>query len=415
MRGMYNAAPVAARRAASSMRAPHAEAGAPAADDRLLTPRFLRVTAANFCFFLTFASFFLLPLHVRELGGSERTIGLVMGTSGVSGLVAVLVVAVLLDRVGRRRFLLGGTATIAVASAGFLFVHAIGPALYTLRVVQGLAFAAAFNAASTLAVAFAPATRRAAALGLFGVSTLTTHALAPALGELVIAVAGFPLLFALAACWSVVAFAIAWTVPEASPPEAAAEGGVRLAPTREVVTALGTVCCCGVAFGAVITYVPTFTLDARLGPVAVFFMVYTGAAVMSRVLGGGLGDRRGHRPVIVAALALFTLSVIALAGARSSVGLAGAGMMFGVAQGIAYPTLNAFTVDRAHVAELGRAQTLYNGAFNLGTTTGSLALGHVAEVFGHRAMFRVAAAVVGAAFVIFSAGTRARSRTPRRV
>ena len=212
-----------------------------------------------------------------------------------------------------------------------------------------------------------------------------------------------------------VAFGIAWTVPEASPPEAAAEGGVRLAPTREVVTALGTVCCCGVAFGAVITYVPTFTLDARLGPVAVFFMVYTGAAVMSRVLGGGLGDRRGHRPVIVAALALFTLSVIALAGARSSVGLAGAGMMFGVAQGIAYPTLNAFTVDRAHVAELGRAQTLYNGAFNLGTTTGSLALGHVAEVFGHRAMFRVAAAVVGAAFVIFSAGTRARSRTPRRV
>ncbi|TMA39002.1 MAG: MFS transporter [Deltaproteobacteria bacterium] len=405
MRGMYNAAPVAARRAASSMRAPHAEAGAPAADDRLLTPRFLRVTAANFCFFLTFASFFLLPLHVRELGGSERTIGLVMGTSGVSGLVAVLVVAVLLDRVGRRRFLLGGTATMAVASAGFLFVHAIGPALYTLRVVQGLAFAAAFNAASTLAVAFAPATRRAAALGLFGVSTLTTHALAPALGELVIAVAGFPLLFALAACWSVVAFAIAWTVPEASPPEAAAEGGVRLAPTREVVTALGTVCCCGVAFGAVITYVPTFTLDARLGPVAVFFMVYTGAAVMSRVLGGGLGDRRGHRPVIVAALALFTLSVIALAGARSSVGLAGAGN----------PTLNAFTVDRAHVAELGRAQTLYNGAFNLGTTTGSLALGHVAEVFGHRAMFRVAAAVVGAAFVIFSAGTRARSRTPRRV
>src|SRR5438874_5143138 len=177
------------------------------------TACFARVTAANFCFFLTFASFFLLPLHVRELGGSERTIGLVMGTSGVSGLVAVLVVAVLLDRVGRRRFLLGGTATMAVASAGFLFVHAIGPALYTLRVVQGLAFAAAFNAASTLAVAFAPPTGRAAALGLFGVSTLTTHALAPALGEVLAHHAGFRTMFLVTSVFSVIAIVVAWPLP----------------------------------------------------------------------------------------------------------------------------------------------------------------------------------------------------------
>src|SRR5436309_10562149 len=216
------------------------------------TACFARVTAANFCFFLTFASFFLLPLHVRELGGSERTIGLVMGTSGVSGLVAVLVVAVLLDRVGRRRFLLGGTATMAVASAGFLFVHAIGPALYTLRVVQGLAFAAAFNAASTVAVVFAPATRRAAALGLFGVSTLTTHALAPAFGEMLIAVAGFRALFVVAAAFSAVSLAIAWTVPEAPAPKRRPGGGAGLAATRDIVSALGTVCGCGVAFGTVV-------------------------------------------------------------------------------------------------------------------------------------------------------------------
>src|SRR2546426_7108758 len=99
------------------------------------TACFARVTGANFCFFLTFASFFLLPLHVRALGGSERTIGLVMGTSGVAGLGAVLVIAGLLDRVGRRRFLLGGAATMAVASAGVLFLHPVGPMLYRLRVL----------------------------------------------------------------------------------------------------------------------------------------------------------------------------------------------------------------------------------------------------------------------------------------
>src|SRR5256712_13808477 len=81
------------------------------------TACFARVTAANFCFFLTFASFFLLPLHVRALGGTERTIGLVMGTSGLAGLVSVLAVGALLDRFGRRIFLLAGLATMSAAAA----------------------------------------------------------------------------------------------------------------------------------------------------------------------------------------------------------------------------------------------------------------------------------------------------------
>src|SRR5690348_14542870 len=152
-----------ARQAAlHSMAAPSpALASFPVPDDGRRAARFARVTAANFFFFLNFASFFLLPLHVRALGGSERTIGLVMGTSGVAALAAVLVIAPVLDRVGRRRFLLAGIATMGAASAAFLFVDTLGPALYLLRVVQGVAFAAAFNAASTLAVVFAPPGRRA--------------------------------------------------------------------------------------------------------------------------------------------------------------------------------------------------------------------------------------------------------------
>src|SRR2546425_8913097 len=61
-------------------------------------------------------------------------------------------------------------------------------------------------------------------------------------------------------------------------------------------------------------------------------------------------------------------------------------------QGFVYPTLNAFTIDLAEPGQLGRTQTLYNGAFNLGTTAGSMALGPVAHAFRHRAMFLVAAA-----------------------
>src|SRR5207249_7595711 len=284
------------------------------------TACFARVTAANFCFFLTFASFFLLPLHVRALGGTERTIGLVMGTSGLAGLVSVLAVGALLDRFGRRIFLLGGIATMSAAAGAFLLVDRIGPAIFALRALQGLAFAAGFNAASTLAAEFAPEGRRAAALGLFGVSTLATHALAPTLGEQLVRLDGFPALFVAAAVFSAVGLAVAWPLQDDAP--ARIHAAVPLRATPELSTAIATVACCGVAFGAVITYVPTFVQDAALGPVATFFLSYTAAAVLTRVSAGGLGDSLGRRTVVLPALGLLALSIALLATVRSASALA---------------------------------------------------------------------------------------------
>ena len=190
-----------------------------------------------------------------------------------------------------------------------LEVNRIRPALFVLRGIQGLAFAAGFNAASTLAVEYAPPERRAAALGIFGVSTLATHAISPALGEQLVHRAGFPALFAVAAVFSLVGLVIAWPLRPARPHASAAL--VRLHPTRGLSAAIATVGCCGVAFGTVLTYVPTFVQDTRLGPVGVFFLTYTGAAVLTRVIAGGLGDVFGRRAVIVPALALLAAGVAA--------------------------------------------------------------------------------------------------------
>ena len=381
----------------------------PADRESLLTPRFARLLAANFCFFLTFASFFLLPLRVRELGGSERTVGFVMGMSGIAGLASVFA-GPLLDRYGRKVFLRGGILAMACTSFSFIFIHRVGPPLFLLRLVQGLAFAAGFNASSTLAMEFAPPARRAAALGVFGVSTLTTHALAPSLGEVLVDAGGFGLLFTAAAVCSIVGLAIAW--PLEPPPRAAAtEAPARLAGV--LVASLVTVAGCGLAFGAVLTFVPTFVRDAGLGRVGTFFLSYTGAAILTRLFGGGIGDTFERRSVIVLSIALLGGAIAWLATVTTAVGLAAAAVVFGFAQGISYPTLNAFAADMVEPSRLGRTQTLYNGAFNLGVTSGALVLGPVVEAYGHRTMFRCAAAVALAACALFWTATRAPLTSPR--
>jgi len=371
----------------------------------VLSGRFLRLTAANFCFFMTFASFFLLPLHVRALGGSDREVGFVMGTSGISGLLGVFLVGSLIDRAGCRVFLRSGLVGMAAVSLAFAFVHDLGPWLFVLRALQGLAFAAGFNAASTLAAAFAPPERRATALGLFGVSTLTTHALAPTLGEQVVQLAGFHVLFAVAATFSVVGLALAWTLPE--PPRATSEVDERFSMPRDLVVSLAATGFCGVAFGAVMTFVPTFAVDARLGPVSVFFLSYTSMAILTRLWAGRLADDIGLRRMILPGMAWLSVSIFALSRVDSMLAFLAAGLSFGLAQGVVYPTLNAFSVDLADDGQLGRVQAFYNGTFNLGITSGAFVLGPVVNAFGHRVMFVCAAAAALCAFLLFLAGTRA--------
>ena len=61
----------------------------------------LRATLANFFFFLNFASYFLLPLFLHDLGGSEALIGAVMGTAGLASLAVLPLVGMTIDRIGR--------------------------------------------------------------------------------------------------------------------------------------------------------------------------------------------------------------------------------------------------------------------------------------------------------------------------
>lgn len=373
--------------------------------DAVLSPRFLRLTTANFCFFLTFTSFFLLPLHVRALGGSDTVAGFVMGTNGVAGLVGILAVGALLDRFDRRRFLRGGLLAMAVLSLAFLLVDRVGPLIFVLRALQGVAFAAGFNAASTLAVDFAPVDRRGEALGFFGVSTLATHALAPTIGEQLIHVGGFPLLFVVASAYSVVGLAIAWTLPAGTLPVHGPPARLRL--TGELAALLAAVGCCGLAFGTVVTFTPTFVHDAGLGPVATFFLSYTLAAIAVRIVAGRLGDRLGYRRVAQPAILGLAASIAALSMVHSVAVLGLVGLAFGAMQGLVFPTLNAFAISHAEPTQLGRLQTFFNGTFNLGVTAGAMTLGSVVDGLGHRAAFLCAAAIAVVALLLITMGTRA--------
>jgi len=369
---------------------------------------FYVVWAANFLFFLNFAFFFLLPLWILARGGGEETVGRVVGVSGLAGLVVLPLIGYLLDRFGRRRFMISGALIAALASAGFIFVDEIGPSLYALRIIQGVAFTCAFTGAQTLAVLFAPPDRRAAAIGWFGISTILTHAISPLVGEEIITRWGFDAMFAIGAGLGMIAFVLSCLLPQ--PPElrgpATRHGVDPGLARRAVATASLAMVCYGFGFGATQTFVPVMMERFDLGRVGTFFLSWSVAAVTMRILLGGASDRFGRRAVILPAMATMSLAVLMLTTLRTLPGMIAVGLTFGMAQGLLYPTMNALVADWSSPHNIGRVQSLFSGSYSLGIAGCSFFFGTIAENHGFSIMFWITFAITLIGLAIFLAGPK---------
>ncbi len=117
---------------------------------------FTLATISNFFFFCNFSAFFLLPLYIKDLGGSEATIGYVMGSFGIASFGVIPFVSYLIDKYGRRSFILLGATGLFVSSLSFLIINEIGPLIFLLRIMQGAGFAFFFYISKYIRVRYSP-------------------------------------------------------------------------------------------------------------------------------------------------------------------------------------------------------------------------------------------------------------------
>jgi len=302
---------------------------------------------------------------------------------------------------------------MAVAAAGFVGVRRLGWLLDGLRVLQGLSYALVVTAVGTLVAEVVPRERLNQALGLSGASMLVMNAVAPAVAEPLAAVAGWQVVFAVAALAAATSALLAsrireplWTPPAAPP------GGLRqllaqpIARHYAVVVALA-----GGTFGTVFTFEPTYALALGRAKVGGFFVAYAAAAIFVRVVLGNLPARLGSYRVARGALVAYALAVLALAFVGPG-GFEVLGALFGVAHGLFYPALNAIAVVAVRPHERGRMIAVFSGAFACGLSAGSSGLGWVAAHAGYPIVFVIAAGgtLAAVAVLVGSPALRAAGR-----
>jgi MFS family permease len=372
--------------------------------DKTQTKNFILVTVANFFLFCNFSSFFLLPLFVKKLGGNEADIGFIMGSFGVTSIGSIPLVAFLIDRYGRRRFMLLGAIVMCLSSLSYLIVRELSPILYILRILQGIGFALFFTSAGTAVADFVPETKRGQGLGIFGAFTIASYALGPTIGEGIIEKLGFTFFFVYASSFSLIAILLVYPTKDAPFKRSMDPHGLdffRVAFSRRFAPPLLSNLILAGGFSSVLNFISVYIKPKGLD-VFYFFLTYTATITSIRIIGGGISDVFGRKRVIAPSLFVFSLSIAAMVLIDSVYLLLLISFLFSISYGMLYPTLSALMMDKARPDERGKAMGAFNACFGIGTNFLAFPFGIIASELGFKDMYLISSAFVFIGFLLFT-------------
>jgi len=374
---------------------------------------FILITLSSFLFFFNYHSFILLPVKIEELGGSESTIGFIMGMAAMATIVTTPGVGIAIDRFGKKWFLAAGGILMSLTTLPFAYIDTLNYLFPLLRMLHGAALSLCFVSAGTLIADVSSASKRSQAIGIFGIFSIVNFALAPLIGKKIVESYGFQDFFVFDFVFGFLAFFVALFIKESRIIEKGTKGGTFLAVLfrRGVFIAASALMVAGIGFVSVITFIPVFAGRINVESYELFFITYTVSIIAVRVFGGWIPDKFGKKRASVPAFFLFSIGIIALGFTTGWVGLLISGILFGLGHGLFYPAIYALVIDLSPEIDRGKAVSICSVSFTFGGMLGVFIFGIVAEYWGFPLMFEIIGVVSAIGFLVFSIfGTESTER-----
>jgi len=327
-----------------------------------------------------------------------------MGSFGITSLGAIPFVAYLVDKYGRRRFMLLGYAIMFIASLCYLLISHLSPVFYLLRFVQGVSFAFSFTAAGTFVTDYIPPERRAEGLGIFSAFTIASYAIGPSLGELIIELSGFNSFFIYASIFSLIAFVLTIFTRDGNFKPSSDPYGLGffrlIASKRYAIILVSNLILAG-GLGAILNFVATFLRSKGLAAFY-FFLTYTIAVTAVRIFGGRISDSLGRKVIASPCLFIVSVSLAAMYFVDNALSAILISLLFSIGYGFLYPTLSALVIDNAKSDERGKAMGAFNASYSMGINFLAFPLGLIARDFGYEVMYFVTGCMVFLGFLLFT-------------
>jgi MFS family permease len=366
---------------------------------RLATPAFLAITAAGLAYFTSVGMLFpVLPRFVRgPLGGSDTSVGVVVGVFSLSALFLRPLAGRVGDLRGRKLLISVGAGTAAVSVGAYSLASSI-PVLMFLRLLTGSGEAFIFTGATTVISDLAPPTRRGEAFSLFSLAVFSGLAAGPALGEMTLNRWGFTWVWLGSAGCAAAAGLLGLCTPDTRPEVEASRSGIvnRRAVIPGIVFASSAF-----GFAGYSSFVPLYALQLGLPGSRLLFALHSIIIVAVRSLGARLPDRVGVEKMANASLLLSLGGLVTMGAVRNPVGLVAGTVLFALGQSLAFPALLSLVIGRVQPSERASAIGTFTAFLDLSFGIGPVGLGLVAHSFGYPAVFLASSLVAASGMALF--------------
>ncbi|HXK28845.1 MAG TPA: MFS transporter [Candidatus Binatia bacterium] len=319
----------------------------------------------------------VLPLYLVTFGASSTVVGAIMAVFTITSTVMRIPIGLLVDRVGRKPFLLAGAALVIAGNFGYLWAPTI-LLLIPVRVLHGIGWSASTTAVATLAADIAPQKRRGELIGYAAMASSLGGAIGPVAGFALLHEYGYAGVFIGSAILLIGSLVLSLWVLEPARVPAGKEHPFRWIDLLVIPeTLLPAIAVAFISFGqgGILTFLPIHALKLGLANPGLWFGVYAVCLLIVRPFAGPLSDRLSRRAVIIPGLFLNFVSICLLVLADSPAGLMAAAVVGGLGTGAAQPALMTVAVDQTSPQRRGQSLAQFQCFYDLGIGLGSLTLG----------------------------------------
>lgn len=372
--------------------------------DKIWTRDFIFICLANFFVFLGFQMTLpTLPLFVKELGGSDQLIGIIVGIFTFSALLFRPYAGHALESKGRRFVFMFGLSVFVLSIGAFAVVTSIF-FLLVVRVVQGVGWGFSTTASGTIATDLIPRNRLGEGMGYFGLSGNLALALGPALGLSLVGVISFKFLFILIALLGLISLILSSQIRykkvEASPHKSTTvkfdifeKTAIKPSLLLFFIT---------VTFGGIASFLPLYAAEKGIAGIEFYFLVYAIFLLISRLFAGRIYDAKGHVYVFPPGAVLILFAMLLLAWLPSTSIMLFAAGLYGLGFGSVQPALQAWAVESATEDRKGMANATFFSFFDLGVGIGAITFGQLAFMYGYYVIYYVAAGSVFLSLILYA-------------
>ncbi|OZU89231.1 MFS transporter [Virgibacillus indicus] len=371
--------------------------------DKIWTRDFVLVCLANFFIFLGFQMTLpTLPLFVKELGGSDQIVGIIVGIFTFSALIMRPYAGHSLESKGRRFVYMFGLGVFVLSVGAFSVVTGIA-LLLMIRVVQGVGWGFSTTATGTIATDLIPPKRRGEGMGYFGLSGNIALAFGPSLGLTLVGVISFSQLFLICATCGLVAFLLSTKIRYKKVEEAAHNTATIKFDIFEKTAIQPSLLLFFITFtfGGIATFLPLHAANQNVDGIELYFLVYAIFLMISRTFAGKIYDKKGHLYVFLPGTLFIFIAMILLSWLPDMTTMLIAAGIYGLGFGSVQPALQAWAVDKAPGNRKGMANATFFSFFDLGIGIGAIVFGQIAFLFGYGLIYATSAVSVMLSMILY--------------